>query len=130
MWVEGLKWWAILPFYTTVTILDVCKGEGVFYFMFEVTVSMLPLYTEPLRAYNVDLLNAHVVCNLVDLSKYQHNWASLDLDLRVCVHWLSTEQTCLTYEGKLNILDFPPPLTLSTSHISCFKMLIFDTGSL
>lgn len=54
--------------------------------MFEVTVSMLPLYTEPLRAYNVDLLNAHVVCNLVDLSKYQHNWASLDLDLRVCVH--------------------------------------------
>lgn len=62
-----------------------CKGKGVFYLMFEVTVSMLPLYTKPLRAYIVELLNAHVVCNLVDLSQYQHNGASLDLDLPVCV---------------------------------------------
>lgn len=97
-----------LPLYTTVTILDVCKGEGVFYLMFEVTVSMLPLYTKPLRAYIVELLNAHVVCNLVDLSEYQHIGASLDLDLPVCVDWLGTEQTCQTYEGELNILDFPP----------------------
>lgn len=34
-----------------------CKGKGVFYLMFEVTVSMLPLYTKPLRAYIVELLN-------------------------------------------------------------------------
>lgn len=79
---------SFLPLYTTVTILDVCKGEGVFYLMFEVTVSMLPFYTKPLRAYIVELLNAHVVCNLVDLSQYQHNGASLDLDLPVCVDWL------------------------------------------
>lgn len=68
---------SFLPLYTTVTILDVCKGEGVFYLMFEVTVSMLPFYTKPLRAYIVELLNAHVVCNLVDLSWVPTQWGLL-----------------------------------------------------
>lgn len=97
--------------------------------MFWVTVSTLPLYTEPLRVHIVDILNAHVVCNLVDLSKYQHNGASIGLELVCCVHWLSTESTCQTYKGEFNILDFPPINTINKLH-QIFKMLIFDTGSL
>lgn len=88
------RFMSYLPLYSlhySDNIRCVCKGEGVFYLMFWVTVSTLPLYTEPLRVHIVDILNTHVVYNLVDLSKYQHNGASIGLELVCCVHWLSTE---------------------------------------